>query len=149
MSHSGNNSEHIYQQIHLTPMTVEEINGKTRRARALPPSGDQTHVLVPDGEDPWVIAHEGRFYYCTVDRAKRKILVSQFTRLEDMAGAGLVQVWPGDHAQTPDYLEIWSPELQRIDGEGSSILRCTMEKMRRSVCTSCKPLLKIPRAATS
>jgi GH43 family beta-xylosidase len=117
MSDSGNSSDHIYQQIHLTPMTVEEINGKTRRARALPPSGDQTHVLVPDGEDPWVIAHEGQFYYCTVDRAKRKIMVSQFARLEDMAGAELVQVWPGGHGQTPEYIEIWSPELQRIDDE--------------------------------
>jgi GH43 family beta-xylosidase len=64
-----------------------------------------------------VISHEGYFYYCTVDRLKRKILVSRFTRLSDMASAELVQVWPGKEGQTPDYLEIWSPELQRIDGE--------------------------------
>lgn len=108
--------EHIYQEAHLSPMTVEEINGMTRRAGALPPGGDQTHVLVADGEDPWVIARAGKLYYCTVDRLKRKILVSQFTRLEEMATAELVQVWPGSEGSTPEYLEIWSPELQCIDG---------------------------------
>src|SRR4028118_89204 len=86
---------HIYQEAHLTPMTVEAINIMTQRARALPPSGDQTHVLVEDGEDPWVISHQDFFYYCTVDRAKKKILISKFSRLEEMASAELLEVWPG------------------------------------------------------
>lgn len=109
--------EPIDQEAHLSPMTVDEINGMTRRARALPPGGDQTHVLVPDGEDPWVIAHAGSLFYCTVDRLKRKILVSRFTRLEEMATAELVEAWPGNEGNTPEYLEIWSPELQFIGGK--------------------------------
>jgi GH43 family beta-xylosidase len=107
--------DHIYQEVHLTPMTVDEINVMTKKARALPPSGDQTHVLVADGEDPWVISHGGNYYYCTVDRLKQKILVSRFTQLKEMAEAPLVQVWPGKQGNTPDFLEIWSPELQLID----------------------------------
>jgi GH43 family beta-xylosidase len=98
-------------------MTVDEINVLTQRAKSLPPSGDQTHVLVDDGEDPWVISHEGNFYYCTVDRPKQKILISRFSKLEDMATARLVQVWPGNQGTIPEYLEIWSPELQLVDGK--------------------------------
>ncbi len=110
-------NEHIYQEAQLSPMTVDEINVMTNRARALPPSGDQTHVLVPDGEDPWVISHEGSLYYCTVDRLKQKILVSKFSALQEMAEAPLMQVWPLNDGHTPEYLEIWSPELQLIDGK--------------------------------
>ncbi|RPD45330.1 glycosyl hydrolase family 43 [Hymenobacter sediminis] len=109
-------NDHIYQEAQLAPMTVDEINELTRRARALPPSGDQTHVLVPDGEDPWVIAHEDQLYYCTVDRRKREILVARFSSLPEMAMAELVSVWPGTEGPTPDFVEIWAPELQLIDG---------------------------------
>lgn len=34
-----------------------------------------------------------------------------------MADAPLMQVWPSDHGHTPEYLEIWSPELQYIEGK--------------------------------
>lgn len=104
-----------YQEENLSPMTVEEINVLTARARYLPPSGDQTNVLVKDGEDPWVISRGSHFYYCTVDRLKQRILISRFDRLEEMATAELVQVWPGKDGHTPEFLEIWSPELQFID----------------------------------
>ena len=106
--------DHIYQEAQLAPMTVAEINELTNRARALPPSGDQTHVLVSDGEDPWVISHEGQLYYCTVDRLKQKIMVGKFASLAEMASAELVQVWPGEQGTTPEFVEIWPPELQLI-----------------------------------
>jgi GH43 family beta-xylosidase len=110
-------NEHIYQEAHLSPMTVEAINRMTQRARSLPPSGDQTHVLVEDGEDPWVISKDGYLYYCTVDRLKQKILLSRFRTLKEMAGAERIEVWPGKVGATPEYLEIWSPELQWLDGK--------------------------------
>jgi GH43 family beta-xylosidase len=74
-------------------------------------------VLVPDGEDPWVIAHQGSLYYCTVDRAKRCILIGRFDKLTDMTRAALVQVWPGPEGPALEYVEIWAPELQLIDGK--------------------------------
>jgi GH43 family beta-xylosidase len=101
----------------LKPMTVGEINRMTARARALPPSGDQTRVLVADGEDPWIISHEGGFFYCTVDRRKRKILVSRFEQLKEMGDAPLREVWTGAPGKAPEYVEIWSPELQFLDGK--------------------------------
>lgn len=99
----------------LQPMTVAEINVLTVRARALPPSGDQTHVLIADGEDPWVVSHRGVYYYCTVDRLKRKILVSKFDSLKEMALAPLAEVWTGIDGDAPEYIEIWSPELHFLD----------------------------------
>jgi GH43 family beta-xylosidase len=51
-----------------------------------------------------------------VDRQKQKILISKFTTLHEMATAELVQVWLEENQLKPDYLEIWSPELQFIDG---------------------------------
>ena len=91
-------ADHIYQEAHLTPMTVDRINQLTQRARALPPSGDQTHVLVEDGEDPWVISHQGSFYYCTVDRLKQKILVARFGSLKEMATSPLDYYAATSHA---------------------------------------------------
>jgi GH43 family beta-xylosidase len=101
----------------LKPISVDEINILTARARALPPSGDQTHVLIEDGEDPWVVSHDGVFYYSTVDRTKTKIFISRFTDLHEMKSAPLVEVWPGKMQNLPRYLEIWSPELQLVDGK--------------------------------
>jgi GH43 family beta-xylosidase len=96
-------------------MTIEQINVLTARARALPPSGDQTNVLVSDGEDPWVVSHDDRLYYCTVDRAKRKVLVATFDDITGMADATPVPVWPSPRSHVPPYEEIWSPELHRLD----------------------------------
>ncbi len=100
----------------VEPMSIDAIKAMTARARALPPSGDQSHVLVEDGEDPWVMSHDNNFYYCTVDRQKQKILVSKFADLDHMATAPLVEIWPKDHRDIPKYLEIWGPELHYIDG---------------------------------
>jgi GH43 family beta-xylosidase len=110
-------SPHTYVEAHLSPMTVEEINVLTARARSLPPSGDQKNVLVADGEDPWVISHEKYLYYCTVNRGKKEILVSKFKELKDMATAPMIKVWPGENDNVLDFIEIWSPELQFLDGK--------------------------------
>jgi GH43 family beta-xylosidase len=109
--------DHIYQEAQMAPSTVEQITLKTNKAVKLAPSGDQTHVLVDDGEDPWVISKDGYFYYCTVDRQKRKILISKFADLKEMATAELIQVFPAQGGITPEYMEIWAPELQWIDGK--------------------------------
>jgi len=100
----------------LKPMTVDEINVMTKRARALPPSGDQTHVL-REGADPWVIFHKGFYYYITTDdlETKKKILISKCKELKELATAPLIEVWPLQDKGFPNYLEVWAPELQIID----------------------------------
>ncbi len=105
----------IYER--LQPMTVQEIKRTTAQARSLPPSGDQLHVLIADGEDPWVISYQNTYYYCTVDRQKGKILISKFDLLKEITTAQRVEVWTGGQKNTPEYLEIWSPELQFLDGK--------------------------------
>lgn len=98
------------------PMTVEKINVMTARARALPPEPDQTYVLIEDGEDPWVIKHGSLYYYCTVDRSKKKIMLASFDKISELSTATLKEVWPLHDTEIPDYIEIWAPELQVIDG---------------------------------
>ena len=107
--------DHIYQEKLLSPMTVHEINLLTDKARKMPPSGDQKHVLVEDGEDPWVVCQGAYFYYCTVDRSKKKILISRFSDLSEMGKAELVHVWPEMAEDESGYVEIWSPELHYVD----------------------------------
>ncbi|HEX8548227.1 MAG TPA: glycoside hydrolase family 43 protein [Cytophagaceae bacterium] len=114
---NNNCSENLFQTPTVAPMTVAEINIKTARARSLPPSGDQTHVLVEDGEDPWVISHNNKFYYCTVDRTKQVILIAEFNELHEMGRAPLIPIWQLPATTSPCHEEIWSPELQLIDGK--------------------------------
>jgi GH43 family beta-xylosidase len=114
MSLSGN---HLYEESHLEPVQVSEINVLTQKARMRPPSGDQTHVLIEDGEDPWVINYQDRLFYCSVDRTKQHILVAEFDELQNMAHANLVSIWPKENEKIPEYKEIWAPELQFIDGK--------------------------------
>lgn len=109
-------TENLLQTPTISPMTVAEINVRTARARALPPSSDQTHVLVEDGEDPWVISHNNKFYYCTVDRTKQVILISEFNELHEMKSAPLIPIWRIPEGSKV-HEEIWSPELQLIDGK--------------------------------
>lgn len=101
-----------------SPARVEDILLATEQARRLAPGCDQTHVLVSDGADPWVIRHAGHYYFCTRNELgdRRSILVARFDRLTDLATAPLVEVWSGNGPHCPDYVEVWAPELQIIDG---------------------------------
>jgi GH43 family beta-xylosidase len=103
----------------LQPAKVEDILLLTEEARALPPSADQTNVLISDGADPWVLYYEGSYFYCTRNELgdRKKILVSKFDSLTDLATAPLVEVWPRAQTAIPEYVEVWAPELQIIDGK--------------------------------
>jgi hypothetical protein len=90
----------------LQPAKVEDILLLTEEARALPPSADQTNVLISDGADPWVLYYEGSYFYCTRNELgdRKKILVSKFDSLTDLATAPLVEVWPRAQTAIPEYL---------------------------------------------
>jgi hypothetical protein len=102
----------------LKPITVDEINVLTETARRLPPSGDQSHVIVEDGEDPWIIAHGNDFLYCTVDRRKRKILVSRFKELKEAASADSNRYGPKTRSARPPISKSGRPSciVSTIDG---------------------------------
>lgn len=87
------------------------------RAQVLPPSSDQAHVLIPDGEDPWVVSHQGVYYHCAVGRPGTSVVISKFADIKEMGTAEFKRVWPGDHGEIPTYTGIWAPELQRLDDQ--------------------------------
>lgn len=66
------------------------------------------------GADPWVVQHEGYYYYThTVGNAIR---VWKSRSLTDLAAAESATVWEPP-ASGPNSAEIWAPELHRIDGK--------------------------------
>ena len=78
---------------------------------------DESLVFM-DGADPWVIFHNGFYYYCTVDQyeTSKKIFVYKFSNMEDIMTTPGVEVWPNGNTDIPKYDEVWAPELQIIDG---------------------------------
>jgi GH43 family beta-xylosidase len=78
---------------------------------------DESLVFM-DGADPWVIFHDGFYYYCTSDQyeTSKKILVYKFSSMDDILTVPGVEVWPNGNTDIPQYDEAWAPELQIIDG---------------------------------
>lgn len=68
-------------------------------------------LIVDSGADPWVVRHEGTYYYChVIDDASVHVRTS--ATLEGLGAAEAVEVWrPPAHLQT-----LWAPELHHLDG---------------------------------
>jgi GH43 family beta-xylosidase len=69
-------------------------------------------LVVESGADPWVVRHEGAYYYChVVDDASVHVRTSD--TLHGIGAAEAVEVWrpPAGGLQT-----LWAPELHRLDG---------------------------------
>jgi GH43 family beta-xylosidase len=81
----------------------EGVQGETDETFANP--------IVP-GADPWVILHDGFYYWCASDK-QRGVAVYRSERLSERGEE--VMVWQpperGPHSQ-----QVWAPELHRLDG---------------------------------
>ena len=70
--------------------------------------------ILPSGADPWVILHEGLYYY-TVSDGRRTIFLSateDFTRLSEARSLPVYAAEPGtDHSD-----HVWAPELHFFEG---------------------------------
>ena len=69
-------------------------------------------LVVGSGADPWVVAHEGSFYYCYVVRDE-EVYVRRSAFPETIHSGDTAMVWrpdPGVHAG------LWAPELHHLDG---------------------------------
>lgn len=70
--------------------------------------------IMNGGADPWVIKHDGYYYYThTVGNA---IQIWKSRSLTDMAGAESAVVWQPP-ADGPNSKEIWAPELHWLNGK--------------------------------
>jgi GH43 family beta-xylosidase len=70
--------------------------------------------IVESGADPYVIVHEGYFYYCHVLK-DQAIYIRKAKSLDQIGNAEAVQIWP--LAGQPLGESIWAPELHLLDGK--------------------------------
>lgn len=69
----------------------------------------------PVGADPWIIYHEGYYYYCYANGVK-DIYVGKSADLLDIGMAEHVKVWTAN-SNSWNNNRLWAPELHFIDGE--------------------------------
>ncbi|MGE5430075.1 MAG: family 43 glycosylhydrolase [Syntrophomonadaceae bacterium] len=73
-----------------------------------------TNPVVEAGADPWVIQHEGYYYYCFSDNGK--IYVSKSQKLQDIGKVTPLAVWTPEAGKEYSK-ELWAPELHFLDGK--------------------------------
>src|SRR6266568_4233952 len=88
-------------------------------AFALPVYGGPTNTFVnpvaKSGADPWVIHHDGHYYYCQSHGGK-DVWVSKSDRLVDIGKAKPVCVWSPPRGKAWSK-QLWAPELHYLRGE--------------------------------
>lgn len=73
-----------------------------------------TNPVVEDGADPWVIQHNGYYYYCFSDNGR--IYISRSGHLQDIGNAVPAPVWTPEEGKEYSK-ELWAPELHNINGK--------------------------------
>lgn len=82
-------------------------------ALATPATETYTNPLLPSGPDPWVIHHDGVYYY--TNTLGNRIALWKTRDMARLDQAKPVVVWrPPDHG--PASTSLWAPELHYIDG---------------------------------
>lgn len=73
-----------------------------------------TNPIAPKGDDPWLIFHEGFYYYCRSEQGG--VAVARIDNIYDLDKAKPVRVWLPPEG-TMYSKELWAPELHYLDGE--------------------------------
>ena len=81
-------------------------------ARALPPPAETFANPIAPGADPWVVQHDGLYYWCSSENDLGVAIHCSPTLTE--RGAKRV-VWRAPESG-PQSKEIWAPELHHVDG---------------------------------
>ncbi|KUO63469.1 hypothetical protein APF79_06770 [bacterium BRH_c32] len=71
-----------------------------------------TNPISPEGADPWVILHDGIYYYCY--STDTSIWINSSERLEDVVQQTGIEVWKPEEGK-PYSKEIWAPELHFLN----------------------------------
>lgn len=75
-------------------------------------SGVFTNPLLGSGPDPWVIRHDGMYYY--LHTTGHNLVIRKTKAMSDLAQAKPVTVWTPP-AKGPNARDIWAPELHRLN----------------------------------
>ncbi len=70
--------------------------------------------LLPSGPDPWVINHDGYFYFMSTTGRNLRILKTQ--NMADLKNAESKIVWTPP-SSGPDSRDVWAPELHFLNGK--------------------------------
>jgi GH43 family beta-xylosidase len=76
----------------------------------------QNPILPPHSADPWMIFHEGEYFYCQATAGDRAIAVRKTNSIDGLTEAEPVVVW---HAPSRgmNSRSLWAPELHHINGK--------------------------------
>ena len=70
--------------------------------------------IAPKGADPWLIFHEGAYYYCL--SGKGGVCVARVENIGGLSQAEPVRVWQPPEG-TMYSKQLWAPELHYVDGD--------------------------------
>lgn len=73
-----------------------------------------TNPIAQTGNDPWVIFHEGYYYYCLSH--KGSVCVARMKNIYELSDAEPVKIWTPPSG-TMYSKELWAPELHYLNGE--------------------------------
>ncbi len=101
---------------HWKTLLLVLLLGGTRAAVAQGPAGARTFAnpLKVNGPDPWVIRHDGYYYY--TNTMGKNLTLWKSKTLEGVQDAPGTVVWVPP-ATGPNSYEIWAPELHFLDGK--------------------------------
>ncbi len=80
-----------------------------------------TNPIAETGNDPWVIYHEGYYYYCYSGHGG--ICVERFENLYDLESDEYNKVWQPPEGEAYSK-ELWAPELHYLNGEWYIYVAC-------------------------
>jgi len=101
---------------------ITEVSETTEEIETIEIKNDEEEIkmhsfsnpIAPSGNDPWLIFHEGYYYYCLSE--KGGVCVARIKNIYDLNKAELVRVWLPPSG-TNYSREIWAPELHYLNGE--------------------------------
>ncbi|MBS0031154.1 glycoside hydrolase family 43 protein [Chitinophaga hostae] len=77
-------------------------------------SGVFTNPLLGSGPDPWVIRHDGMYYY--MHTTGHHLVIRKTTKMSALSQAKEVVIWTPP-AKGPNARDIWAPELHRLNNK--------------------------------
>ncbi|MFH0849086.1 MAG: glycoside hydrolase family 43 protein [archaeon] len=91
-----------------------------------------TNPIAQTGHDPWVILHEGYYYYSySLPGPMDRIFVNKAKRLQDIGVAPRVTVWKSPNGTSYSQM-IYAPELHYLDGKWYIYFAATDENSLRA-----------------
>jgi GH43 family beta-xylosidase len=73
-------------------------------------------ILPPHSADPWMIFHEGFYYYCQSANGDRGVALRRSPTIGGIAEAEVKVVWNAP-ARGMNSRSVWAPELHRVGGQ--------------------------------